>query len=43
MSWGMAGVMLMRGISDNIKDEKEWRWMYYVCTLGVKGNDYIKW
>ncbi|MDI1801295.1 ABC-2 transporter permease, partial [Staphylococcus aureus] len=38
----MAGVMLITPITDNIKHEKDSRWMYYVSTLPVKRNDYIK-
>ncbi len=42
MSSAMAGVMLITPITDNIKHEKDSRWMYYVSTLPVKRNDYIK-
>lgn len=42
MSSAMAGVMLITPITDNIKHEKDSRWMYYVSTLPVKRSDYIK-
>ncbi|MGT2378180.1 ABC-2 transporter permease [Staphylococcus aureus] len=42
MSSAMAGFMLITPITDNIKHEKDSRWMYYVSTLPVKRSDYIK-
>lgn len=42
MSLVMVGVMLIIFIIDNIKYEKDLRWMYYVFILLVKCSDYIK-
>lgn len=42
MSFVMVGVMLIIFIIDNIKYEKDLRWMYYVFILLVKCSDYIK-
>ncbi|EHJ08328.1 ABC-2 transporter permease [Staphylococcus simiae] len=42
MSSTMAAIFLITPITDNIKQEKDSRWMYYVSTLPIKRSDYIK-